>query len=381
MNPSASSPPPRKPFVPRSRVNDAPAPEALAEAVLTQPPPTLAEPPQAAAAAPAEPVKQSAPTETIVEAAPAAGPSTISDAASSAVPNLSALLDRFPVSWPIALGCGALIAAFLWAYWPTFANLAHVWNAVPDYSHGYFVIPLAALFLWLRRSSMPPLAGPGWGGLALIGMAFAMHFVGSYYYLDALHGWSIPLWCAGVAWLFGGWKFCAWCLPALGFLLFMVPLPARFEGMLSLPLQRISTEVSCWTLQSLGLPALAEGNVIMIDDVRLEVARACSGLRIFVSIVALAYAYMVLVRKPWWIKALIFSSVIPIAVVANSVRVTLVGVAYPQVETPAARHLAHDVAGWLVIPLAAALMGAFVWYLGKLFMQVRPLSQAELLRR
>ena len=57
------------------------------------------------------------------------------------------------------------------------------------------------------------------------------------------------------------------------------------------PLQRIATEVSCWTLQSLGMPALAAGNVISIDGTELEVARACSGLRIFVSIVALAFAY------------------------------------------------------------------------------------------
>ena len=53
-------------------------------------------------------------------------------------------------------------------------------------------------------------------------------------------------------------------------------------------------------------------------------ARACSGLRIFVSIVALAFAYAVIVRRPWWTKVLIFAGAFPIAIVANAVRVTMV---------------------------------------------------------
>ena len=87
-------------------------------------------------------------------------------------------------------------------------------------------------------------------------------------------------------------------MPAIVFLVFMVPLPYRVEGLFRQPLQRLATEASCWSLQSLGLPALAEGNVIAIGDVRLEVAQACSGLRIFVSIIALAAAYAIVAPRP-----------------------------------------------------------------------------------
>ena len=40
----------------------------------------------------------------------------------------------------------------------------------------------------------------------------------------------------------------------------------------------------------------------------------------------------------------------------------------------AGRHLAHDVAGWIVIPLAAALMGLFLWYLSRLIVEVRAVN-------
>jgi exosortase len=282
-------------------------------------------------------------------------------------------------TWPAIIAAGLVACAFLWAYWPTFSKLLHAWNVEPDYSHGYFVVPLAVYFLWLRREGMPKPQGPAWTGLVLVAAALAVDIMGSLYFLEPLNGWSMPIWLAGVCWLWGGRKFCAWSLPAIVFLLFMVPLPTRVEGMFRQPLQRVATEASCWTLQCLGMPALAEGNVIAIDDTELEVAQACSGLRIFVSIVALAYAYAVIVRRPWWIKALIFASALPIAITANAIRVIIVAMANPHVSSQAGQHLVHDLAGWFVIPLAAALMGGFIWYLGRLFVEVRLMTRRELL--
>ena len=281
----------------------------------------------------------------------------------------------------VIISLGLLALAFVWTYWTTWLRLVHAWNVEPDYSHGYFVVPLALFFLWLRKDRMPQPHGPNWAGLALVFAGLSLHIVGSLYYLEPFNGWSMVVWLTGAAWLLGGREFCQWCLPSALFLVFMVPLPYSIEIMFRQPLQRIATEVSCWMLQSLGLPALAAGNVVAINDMELEVAQACSGLRIFVSIVALAFAYAVIVRRPWWIKALIFASALPIAVVANAVRVALVAVAYPYASTPASHRLAHDLAGWFVIPFAAALMGAFIWYLGKLIIQARPLSRQELLRR
>ena len=99
-----------------------------------------------------------------------------------------------------------------------------------------------------------------------------------------------------------------WSLPSIAFLWFMVPLPFRVERWLSLPLQGAATKLSCWILQALGQPALAEGHVILLGDNRLEVEQACSGLRIFVGIVALAFAYAILMRRQWWEKALLLLS-------------------------------------------------------------------------
>src|SRR5262249_28968354 len=141
--------------------------------------------------------------------------------------------------------------------------------------------------------------------LAFVGMSLVLRFIGGKYFFTFMDGWSIVPWSAGVVAAIGGWPLLRWCLPSLGFLIFMVPLPFRIEGELSAPLQRIATKLSTTALQTLGQPAFDEGNVILLGEERLEVAQACSGLRLFMSVIALTYAYVTIIRRPWWEKVLL----------------------------------------------------------------------------
>lgn len=276
----------------------------------------------------------------------------------------------------------ALAAVFLWSYWATLAVLVGQWNSQPDYSHGFFVPPLAAYFLWARRDSFPGLKpGLSWAGLILLGLSVAMRFVGARYFIDAIDGWSILLWVAGAVWLFCGRKVLVWSLPSILFLWFMVPLPYRLERAFSLPLQSIATKVSCAVLQMLGQPAIAEGNTILLGSHQLEVEEACSGLRIFMGILALAFAYVVLARKTWWERGVLLLSVAPIALIANAARIVATGLLYCYASSEAARKFSHDAAGWAMIVLAAALFACVLWYLGKLTSEVEHVDVRAVIRR
>jgi len=283
----------------------------------------------------------------------------------------------------LAVVGGVLAAASLWSYWPTLVSLVDTWNKVPDYGHGYLVAPLAVLFLWVRRDRMPAVAPElAWPGLLLVALSVVMRIAGAWYYFDSLDGWSILPWVAGVIWLFLGRAYLWWALPSVVFLLFMVRLPFRVELGLSLRLQNIATTLSVWVLQLLGQPALAEGHTIHLDNnVTLEVEQACSGLRIFIGIGALAYAYVVIVRRSWWEKAVLVLSVIPIALIANATRVVATGLLFRYVSGEAAKKFSHDVAGLVMIPFAAGLFALVLWYLGKLVREVEPVRMEELVRR
>ena len=218
----------------------------------------------------------------------------------------------------------------LWSYWPTFSNLLERWYHVPDYSHGFLVIPAAILFLWVRRGSCPLLSKDGqWIGVAVVLLALSFRVFGARTFLPAFDAWSIILWVAGISLWLGGRRFFVWCLPAILFLFFMVPLPYRAEHFLNAPLRSVSASSGCFLLQSLGQPAVQEGTVIVLDDEEFEVAKECSGLRMLMGVCALAFAYVVLSRGPFWQKVLILLSALPVAVLANVLRVTMTALFFP----------------------------------------------------
>jgi exosortase len=273
-----------------------------------------------------------------------------------------------------------VLAVFAWSYWPVLGELWAAWEREPDYSHGYLVIPVSLLMLWTRRSQRPALGTRlAWGALALVCMAILVRAAGSLWYVDFLQAWSIPLWLAGACWFLAGWRFLRWTLPAIAFLGFMIPLPFRAEMLLSQPLQSIASRLSCALLQVLGQPAIREGNVVVIHDVELAVVEACSGLRIFMSIVALAFAYFVFVKTPWWVKVGVFVSVLPVALITNAMRIALTGLLHIYVSGEAAHRFSHDFAGWLMIPAAAAMMAGIAWYLSRVVFEVQAQTTRDML--
>jgi exosortase len=199
------------------------------------------------------------------------------------------------------------------------------------------------------------------------------------WFIEAVQAWSILLWLAGACWFLGGRRLLWWSLPAIGFLSFMIPLPFRAERMLSQPLQAVAARFSCWLLQLLGQPAIREGNIVIINDIELAIVEACSGLRIFVSIVALAFAFAVFFHRPWWTKAALFASVLPVALISNAVRIALTGLLHVYFSGEAAHRFSHDAAGLFMIPFAAALMLGVVWYMDKLLFEVETASARDLL--
>jgi len=278
-----------------------------------------------------------------------------------------------------ALGLGPL---FAWAYWPTLVNLVTVWNAEPDYSHGYLVAPAVLYFLWARRETCPGLKPSlQFTGLLFLGLSLAMRWAAARFYLETLDGWSILAYVVGVAWLLGGWPLLRWSGACLAFLLFMIPLPFRVERFLSLPMQSIATKLSCWMLQCLGQPALAEGHTILLGEHHLEVEQACSGLRILLGIVAIACAFVLLSKRAWWVNLVLVLSVVPITLLVNAVRIVLTGLLYLYASSETARHFSHDFAGWVVIPLAAALFGSVLWYLEHVLREVEWSEVSDFVRR
>jgi exosortase len=244
-----------------------------------------------------------------------------------------------------------------WAYWPTLEDMAHLWVHNPQYSHG-FLVPVFALFvLWSRRERYR-LAHfrPSIWGLVLLVLATALRLGGAHVGLGFLEGPSLVVTLAGAILLLGGGAALGWTWPALAFLGFMLPLPYKVETALAQPLRAVATGMSTYALQTLGWPALAEGNVILLEDSRLGVIDACSGLGMLLTFFALSTAVALVVSRPSADRLAIVLSAVPIAVLANVARITATGVVSQTHGEEWAHLVFHDLAGVLMMPLALLLL-------------------------
>jgi len=269
----------------------------------------------------------------------------------------------------------ALLASMIWAYWPTLSEVVASWMNEPDYSHGFLVAPIAVVFLWLRRDKCPvDSLHPSVAGLAALVAVSAVRIAAGMYFLQPLDAWTIPLWIASAVWMVFGLACLRWALPSLAFLWFMFPIPYSAETGLSVPLQAVATKISTFCLVLLGQPALAEGNTIWLGENQLFVEQACSGLRIFVGIFALAFAFVLFSRWAWWQKALALVAALPIAIIANATRIVVTGLLYQWTSGETARHFSHDLSGLVMIPFAAVIFWLFLIYLDSLFPEVELVS-------
>ena len=117
----------------------------------------------------------------------------------------------------------------------------------------------------------------------------------------------------------------------------------------------------CWrfgeaALTALQIPVFREGTFIVLAKATLEVAEACSGIRSLVSLVALAAIWGYVSESPLWLRWLLAAASVPIAIVANGIRVAGTGVAAHFCGPAAAQGFFHSFSGWLVFLVAVALL-------------------------
>ncbi len=180
-----------------------------------------------------------------------------------------------------------LLAAFttLWLYRDVFVWLVRSWKNNSDYSHGFAIPVFVAYVLWTTRHRLLRINHSSGNLLALglFAIALGIRLSGIYTRVMTLEGLSlIPYLMALFVAIFGG-SALRWAGPSMAFLLFMLPLPATIAGSLSGALQTIATTISTFGIQTLGVPAYAEGNVITLTSGQIGVAEACSGIRMLYS--------------------------------------------------------------------------------------------------
>lgn len=253
-----------------------------------------------------------------------------------------------------------LLGLSLWLYRSTLVHLATQWWQDPNFSHGFFVPLFSLCVLWHTRSRFAQMTPrPAWAGLLILSFAMLLLIVGQMGAELFLARFSLLLVVAGLIVLFLGWNFFRAALFPWIFLFLMIPIPAILYNQITFPLQLLASRLAAAALALVGIPVLREGNVITLPSMALEVAEACSGIRSLMSLITLAIIYGFVTEKRLAIRYLLAVAAVPVAVMANSVRIIGTGILVQYWNADAAQGYFHASWGWMIFVISMLMLYAF----------------------
>lgn len=257
-----------------------------------------------------------------------------------------------------------LIAGFIWSYWPQITELWSIWQRSDEYSCGMLVPFLAIYILWARRVDIlsTTILPSIWGVLGFA-VAQAIRYFGVFFMYSSAERLSLVMSIGAlVLWLFG-WRLFWRVSTVLLFLFLMLPLPASVHAYMTLPLQSMATTSSVFCLETLGFAVVREGNLIHINDTVIAIAEACNGLRMITSFFIITALVVLLVNRAWWEKLIVLASNLGVALLCNTVRLTVTAIAFTQLSGPKWEAVFHDFGGYAMMPLALAIVLFEFWLL------------------
>ena len=222
-----------------------------------------------------------------------------------------------------------LSTLLIYSYWPGLMNARSSWDN-PQYQHGW-IVPLFSLILilWWREPIGPVSLSARLTGFGLLAGTFLLRLFCAKYRIVTFDMYSFVPALLGVFLVGGGWSVFRWAAAPIALLIFMYPLPDEAQRYITGPLQTFNTMVATFVLQTLGFDAFRDGNLILLGQEHvMNVVDACAGLKMLTIFVWLAAVVIVVGGLKWWENLVIALSAIPIAIMANAMRITTAGMLY-----------------------------------------------------
>lgn len=260
----------------------------------------------------------------------------------------------------------ALLAVLIASYGPVVIELVKDWIRDPNYHHGFLIPVISGYLFWNRRRELvsDPVR-PSWFGLGGILLAAAMLVLGSAGAEVFTQRMSLLVLVGSLVLFLYGWRRLRRIAFPLAFLLFAIPLPYLIYYGLTGPMQALAAKCAILGLKAIGVPLVAQGNVIHLANGSLEVAEACSGIRSLYAFLALGALVAQSTSVPIWGRLLIFLATIPLSIIGNAVRVWASGVGTCIVGPEVTRGTAHELFGLLVFAVSLGVFLLFKKVVGK----------------
>jgi exosortase len=258
------------------------------------------------------------------------------------------------------------IAALLIAYASNLRTMAQIWMTDEDLAHGILVPPVIVWIVYRERARLRalPVEPSRWGWLVL-GLGAVLQitsvrgagiFVGSVAFVVSAVGAVLCL--GGIAWMR------ALAFPAL-LTCFMLPKLTFLYDDVTLPLQLLASRTAAGILSAAGFGVVRAGTILSVSGHQVSVEAACNGIRYLLPLGFVAMLFAYLQKSKLWICAAALIMTVPLAIVANALRVAAAA-ASPRLATGVWHTGTGIVVFALALPAIPATLGLFRFVDGRL---------------
>ena len=265
-----------------------------------------------------------------------------------------------PTGARLSLPVMLLLAGLAVLYLPTYYSLSQTFWETEEQGHGPLILLVSIYLTWTKRhelvrasrdTSADALAWP----VLIFGLL--LYILGRSQDIIVFEAGSQILVFGSVALLVGGWVGLKALVFPLLFLVFMLPLPGVVVDAITGPLKHNVSAIAEHLLYGVGYPIARHGVVLTIGQYQLLVADACSGLHSMFSLGALGLLYLYLMKHKSLLRnAIIVASILPIAFLANVIRVMVLVLVTYHFGDEAGQGFIHGFAGMALFVIALTML-------------------------
>ena len=254
-------------------------------------------------------------------------------------------LSEVAPGWRLALPVlGLTLAALLSVYWSTAVSMVTIWGSSGTFAHGYVIVPIALVLIWLKRREVAALTPKcDYLGLVLLAGAGFAWLVAAAGQVQVVQQYAMTAMLPAAVLALTGRRVAAALAFPLAFLLFAVP---AGEGLLP-RMMDFTADFTVAALRLTGIPVYREGNYFAIPSGRWSVVEACSGLRYLIASVTVGTVYAYLNYQRFWKRALFVALSIAVPILANGARAYTIVLIGHLSDMKLAVGVDHFIYGWV----------------------------------
>ena len=247
-----------------------------------------------------------------------------------------------------------LFAIMIAAFWTGFMKWVDAWF-MPDsyYQHGPLIFPAAAYiaYLFYERYKDRVQVRPTYAPLVLLLPILYLNIAASRSEMATVTGALLIASLFVIAWSLAGFRWALIYTPAILFTALGMTAWNSVIDQGTLPLQKYSTDGAFVILEALGFRPFRESpTIINLSHFPLNIEAACSGMKLTLAMIA-TVSFMVLTgRMKWWANLALVALAIPLSIIINSIRFSLIGIFGNEMSFEAGMWM-HDYGSYVTLVL------------------------------